>query len=179
MHDLQSFAENVSIVDGPPVRAMGIPFPTRMIIVKLADGSLSVNSPVSVSSEMLGRIKASGPVRYLVAPTKMHVWRLEEWHELFPEAELWAPPQIPNQFKHLPIRRHPGRRPTSRLGGGARPTRLQRQFLYRGSLFLPRRVTHGHFWRFHPKPPDGEGQAPSQCSIQSRWRLISSWWCRV
>ncbi len=103
MPDLQSFAENVSIVDGPPVRAVGIPFPTRMIIVKLADGSLWVNSPVSVSSEMLGRIKASGPVRYLVAPTKMHVWRLEEWHELFPEAELWAPPQIPNQFKHLPF----------------------------------------------------------------------------
>jgi hypothetical protein len=60
-----------------------------MVIVKLADGSLWVNSPVSVPTEVLDHIKASGPVRYLVAPTKLHIWRLEEWHALFPEAELW------------------------------------------------------------------------------------------
>jgi hypothetical protein len=38
-----------------------------------------------------------------VAPTRLHVWRLEPWHTLFPEAELWAPPQIPNKFKGLPF----------------------------------------------------------------------------
>jgi hypothetical protein len=59
-----------------------------MIIVKLADGSLWLNSPVSVPTKVLDRIKTSGPVRYLVAPTKMHIWRLEEWRALFPEAEL-------------------------------------------------------------------------------------------
>ena len=42
-------------------------------------------------------------MRYLVAPTRMHVWRLEEWHALLPEAELWGPPQIPNTFKRLPF----------------------------------------------------------------------------
>jgi hypothetical protein len=47
MLGLQTFAENVSVVDGPPVRAVGVTFTTRMIIVKLADGSLWVNSPVS------------------------------------------------------------------------------------------------------------------------------------
>jgi hypothetical protein len=40
MPELQAFAENVSIVDGPIVHTMGIPFPTRMVIVKLADASL-------------------------------------------------------------------------------------------------------------------------------------------
>jgi Domain of unknown function (DUF4336) len=103
MLGLQTFAENVSIVDGPPVRAVGVTFTTRMIIVKLADGSLWVNSPVPVPADMLDRITASGPVRYLVAPTRMHVWRLEEWHGLFPDAELWGPPQIPNKFKRLPF----------------------------------------------------------------------------
>jgi hypothetical protein len=43
-----------------------------MIIVKLADGSLWVNSPVSVPLDMLDRNIALGPVRYLVAPTRMH-----------------------------------------------------------------------------------------------------------
>jgi hypothetical protein len=58
---------------------------------------------VSVPPNLLERIMALGPVRYLVAPIKLHVWRLEEWHALFPDAELWAPPQVPNQFKNLPF----------------------------------------------------------------------------
>ena len=103
MHELQAFAENVLIVAGPPVRVVGITLTTRMIIVKLADGSLWVNSPVSVPFDVLDPIKALGPVRYLVAPTRMHVWRLKEWHALFPDAALWAPSEIPNKFKRLPF----------------------------------------------------------------------------
>lgn len=103
MPGLQEFAENVWIVDGPPVRFIGILFPTRMIVMKLSDGSLWVNSPVSVPPDMLTRMAALGPVRYLVAPTKLHIWRLVEWHTLFPNAELWMPPQVPNEFKHLPF----------------------------------------------------------------------------
>lgn len=103
MIDLSTFANNVWIVEGPPIRFMGIPISTRMILLKLHDGSLWVNSPVSVSSAVLDQIMALGPVRYLVAPTKLHVWRLEEWHTLFPDAELWMPSQIPNEFKHLPV----------------------------------------------------------------------------
>ncbi len=103
MHDLQAFGENVFVVAGPPVRVLGITLTTRMIIVKLVDGSLWVNSPVSVSFDMLDRIKALGPVRYLIAPTRTHVWRLNEWHALFPDAELWGPSQIPDKFKRLPF----------------------------------------------------------------------------
>ncbi|HEY3897658.1 MAG TPA: DUF4336 domain-containing protein [Chthoniobacter sp.] len=92
------------LVDGPSVRAIGLPFPTRMIVVRLTDGALWVNSPVHVSPELLASLPAVGPVKYLVAPTRLHVWRLEEWHTLFPDAELWGPPQIPRQFRHLPFR---------------------------------------------------------------------------
>ena len=103
MCELQAFAKNVWLADGPSIRAMGMPFPTRMIVVKLSDGSLWVNSPVRVPHDKLDRITAFGPVRYLIAPTVMHVWRLAEWHTLFPAAELWAPPQIPIEFKRLPF----------------------------------------------------------------------------
>jgi hypothetical protein len=57
---------------------------------------------VSVSRDLLEQIKEIGPVKYLVAPTCLHVWRLEEWHSLFPDAELWMPPQVPKKFKRLP-----------------------------------------------------------------------------
>ena len=103
MPSIKAFAENISIFDGPPVRMMGIPFPTRMIVVKLTDGSLWVNSPVSVPPDALNGIMEWGPIRFLIAPTKFHVWRLEEWHSRFPDAELWAPPQIPKKFKGLPF----------------------------------------------------------------------------
>ena len=103
MSDLSAFAESVWIVDGPSVRDMGVMFTTRMTVVKLCDGSLWVDSPVSVPSETLKRITELGPVRYLVAATPRHVWRLSAWHTLFPEAQLWAPRPTPFTLKKGPL----------------------------------------------------------------------------
>lgn len=102
---MQAFADNVWIVDGPNVRDMGVMFTTRMIVVKLASGSVWVDSPVPVPFETLQRITELGPVRYLVAATPRHVWRLEAWHTLFPEAQLWVPRTTPFTLKkgHLPL----------------------------------------------------------------------------
>ena len=103
MDDIQAFAENLWIVDGPRVRDMGEWFTTRMTVVKLSSGSLWLNSPVSVPPGTLERIKAMGTVRYLVAATPRHIWRLEKWHGLFPDAELWVTPQILNGFKLMMV----------------------------------------------------------------------------
>jgi len=105
MSDLQPFAKNLLIVDGPSVRDMGVLFTTRMAVVKLSDGSLWVNSPVSVPFDTLKRITELGPVKYLLAATPRHVWRLAAWHALFPEAQLWAPRPTPFTLKkgHLPF----------------------------------------------------------------------------
>jgi hypothetical protein len=59
MSELKEFAENVSMIDGPPVRMLGLSLATRMIIVKLSGGSLWVNSPVSVPIQVLDRIFSS------------------------------------------------------------------------------------------------------------------------
>ncbi len=105
MLDLQAFAKDVWIADGPRVRDFGVMFTTRMEVVKLSNGSLWVNSPVVVPFDTLQRITQLGPVRYLVAVTPRHVWRLEMWHTLFPEAELWAPRSTPFTLKkgYLPL----------------------------------------------------------------------------
>ncbi len=95
---LQHFADDIWLVDGPSVRAAGVAFPTQMVVVKLSDGSLWINSPVVVPREMLDQIVALGPVRYLVAPTPLHTWRLEQWHSRFPEAQLWGAPEIARGF---------------------------------------------------------------------------------
>ncbi len=93
MSVLQCFGENIWIVDGPPVSVLGrITLPTRMTLVKLRDDSVWINSPVELSPDLLKQIRDIGPVRYLVAPTLMHLWRLESWNA-FPDAQLWGPPE--------------------------------------------------------------------------------------
>jgi hypothetical protein len=105
MPDILSFAKNLWLVDGPNVRDFGITFPTRMVIAKLADNALWVSSPVSVSFNTLKCIAELGFVKYLLAGTPRHVWRLEAWHILFPEAELWVPRPTAMTLKkgHLPL----------------------------------------------------------------------------
>ncbi len=61
-----------------------------MTVVRLSDGSLWVDSPVPVSFDTVKAIAALGPVRHLVAATPRHVWRVDGWHTLFPDARLWT-----------------------------------------------------------------------------------------
>jgi hypothetical protein len=81
--------KNYWIADGPAVRFLGISFPTRMIVVKLNDRSLWVNSPVAATRDQAGQLDAIGPVAHLVSPTPLHDWRLKEWATFFPRAEVW------------------------------------------------------------------------------------------
>lgn len=99
MTEPRSFGKNIWTLDGPNVRDMGIWFTTRMTVIKLSDGSLWVESPVPVPSRALDRIQKFGLPRYLVAATPRHVWRLKEWHKLFPQAQLWAPKASPFTLK--------------------------------------------------------------------------------
>jgi len=87
---LHEFAENIWLADGPVVRDTGAYFTTRMTIVKLSNGSIWISSPVPVSFAALSAISELGDVRYLIAATPRHIWRLDLWHTLIPEAELWA-----------------------------------------------------------------------------------------
>ena len=97
--ELRAFANNIWIVEGPNVRDMGVMFTTRMTVVKLANGSVWIESPVPVPFETLKRITDVGPVKYLLAATPRHVWRLERWHTLFPEAQLWTSRPTPFTLK--------------------------------------------------------------------------------
>jgi hypothetical protein len=87
---LRSFGENIWIAEGPLVRDMRAWFTTRMTIVKLNNGSVWIESPVPASPETLQSITELGPVKYLVAATMRHVWRLENARTQFPETQLWV-----------------------------------------------------------------------------------------
>jgi hypothetical protein len=89
---------DIWIVDGPVVRMRyglgSLPFPTRMTVVRLPDGRLWLHSPVKITSGLVPRIEALGPVAALVAPNRLHWMALGEWQEVFPEAVTWAAPGV-------------------------------------------------------------------------------------
>jgi hypothetical protein len=90
---MRDFGSDIWVADGPPVRALGpVTLPTRMIVARLSDGSLWINSPVEGSTTVMESIASHGPVKHLVAPTPLHVWRLASWKAFFPQAMLWGPP---------------------------------------------------------------------------------------
>jgi Domain of unknown function (DUF4336) len=86
---LESFAKDIWIADGPAARFWGILLPTRMIVVKLGDGTLWVNSPVAATRGQAARLNDIGSVAHLVSPTPLHDWRLNKWVTFFPRARVW------------------------------------------------------------------------------------------
>jgi len=99
---LTQFGDNIWIVDGPIVKDMGLSFSTRMIVVKLLDNSLWVCDPVKISDNTLKAIENLGEIKYLVASTQRHVWRLNNWHEKYPKAQLWSCGHIPKKLREMP-----------------------------------------------------------------------------
>lgn len=87
------------IVDGPDIRFFGIPFSTRMTVVKLASGGLWLHSPIRWSEASARAVTAEGAVTHLIAPNWIHYAYVHEWNDKFPDAEVWAAPGVQKRAK--------------------------------------------------------------------------------
>jgi len=89
MPDLQAFAENLWIVDGPPVRDMGVmfhdPHEPCETLRRFTMGEFSRVCTVRYAQTH----HPIGPVRYLLAATRDMSGDWRRGHTLFPEAQLW------------------------------------------------------------------------------------------
>ncbi len=91
---LKEFGPSLYTVDGPTVPFYGFPYPTRMAVVRLTDGSVWVWSPVALTEDLAGAVESIGPVRYIISPNKIHNLFLAEWADRWPDARLYAPPGL-------------------------------------------------------------------------------------
>jgi hypothetical protein len=91
---LQHFADELWLADGDRLHMLGIPFETRMCVVRLADGGLWLHSPVAAREDLMVAVESLGPVKHIVAPNKFHYLFVHEWVEAFPYATAWAGPQL-------------------------------------------------------------------------------------
>lgn len=91
---LEAIGEKIWIVDGPKVNFFSFPYPTRMVVIQLPQGSW-LWSPVQFDESLYQEIeKVAGPIRYLVSPNKIHWLSLREWHERKPDAKMYASPGL-------------------------------------------------------------------------------------
>jgi hypothetical protein len=98
---LLQFGPEIWIADGPVTSFHGFPYPTRMAVIRLSDGSLFVWSPVALSASLCASVNAVGRVRYLVSPNALHHLFLEEWKSAYPAARLYATPRLRRKRKDL------------------------------------------------------------------------------
>lgn len=69
-----------------------VPFPTRMVVVRLESGELFIWSPTEWDESLRPQIDALGPVRHLVSPNKIHYAHIAAWKRAYPGATAWALP---------------------------------------------------------------------------------------
>ena len=66
----------------------------RMTVMRLADGSLLLHSPVTLDPQLRRELDALGAVRYAVAPNRFHHLYAGEVSKAYPEARLWVAPGV-------------------------------------------------------------------------------------
>lgn len=104
---LEPIDDGIWIAEGEIVSFYGFPYPTRSVIVRLADGGLWVWSPVRLTDELAAAVEALGPVTHLVSPNKIHHLYLGDWKARYPDARLWGLPTVirkrPDLDFHAPL----------------------------------------------------------------------------
>ncbi len=92
------WGEDIWTVNGPEVCyrlwGLSLPCPTRMTIIRLPDGGLWVHSPVACTPELVGAVKALGPVAAIIAPNVFHYTHLAAWAQAFPQASVFGLPEL-------------------------------------------------------------------------------------
>jgi hypothetical protein len=127
---LEPFGPSLHTAEGPSVSFFGFPYPTRMAIARLTDGSLWVWSPIELSPELAEEVDALGPVAQIVSPNKIHHLFLSAWAERWPDARLHAPPGLARKRRDLSF--------ATELGDVPDPSWAEDldQVVFRGSPFM-------------------------------------------
>jgi len=91
---ISEFGPSLYVADGPTVSFYGFPYPTRMAVARLSDGSAWVWSPVALTDEIVDFIDTFDSVRHIVSPNKIHHLFLAQWRDQWPDALVYAPPGL-------------------------------------------------------------------------------------
>ena len=101
-----------------PLSFYGLEIGRKMVVVRLPDGDLFVNSPASLTDERVAALDDLGTVRYVTPSSKLHGHlHMEEYVRRFPEAELFAAPGLDRRRPDLAFDGLLGSAPDPRWAG--------------------------------------------------------------
>ena len=84
----------------PPLQPM-TPYPHRAIVIRLADQSLMIISPIALTDEIRRTMASLGEVAQIISPNAIHHLYLGDWQDAYPAAKLYASPNLPLKRKDL------------------------------------------------------------------------------
>ncbi len=116
MSALELFAPGVWRAEAP-VRFLGLRLSATMTVVRLADGTLLVHSPIALTPPLRAAIDALGSVAHLYSPNTFHHLRMGEWSAAYPTAKVHAPRGLVVKRPDLRIDRLHGSAPEPAFAG--------------------------------------------------------------
>jgi hypothetical protein len=90
---LRVLAENLWVAERSQ-RFYGLEVGTRMTVMRLADTSLLLHSPVELDTALRRELDTIGDVRYVVAPNRVHHLYAGDVAKAYPKAQLWVAPGV-------------------------------------------------------------------------------------
>ena len=84
-----------------PQRILGVQIETRMTVIKLADGTLFVHSPVRLDELTRTSLNQLGPVRHIVAPNRFHHLYVSDYPKNYPDAKIYGAPGLDAKRRDL------------------------------------------------------------------------------
>ena len=126
----KEFGPSLYMADGPTVSFYGFPYPTRMAVARLSDGSAWVWSPVALTDDIVDFMETFESVGHIVSPNKIHHLFLAQWHDRWPSAHMYAPPGLAERKPDLPFDAELGDTPAPAWAGDVD------QVIFHGSLAM-------------------------------------------
>ena len=112
MSDLRKLADDLWVAERRQ-RFYGLEVGARMSVIRLASGDLLLHSPLRLDPDLRQQLDAIGPVRFAVAPNRVHHLYAGEFAQVYPGARLWVAPGL--------ARKRPDLRFEGELGDEAPP----------------------------------------------------------
>ena len=103
MVGLVEAAPNKLWVVETPLRFYGVEVGARMTVCRLSKGDLWLHSPVRLTEELREDLDRLGPVRFVVAPNKLHHLFVGDYPSAYPEARVYVSPGLPEKKPDLPF----------------------------------------------------------------------------
>lgn len=101
MKNLQLVDENIWLYDGSTVSWYGMPYTTRMTVIRLINGKIWIHSPGKISGDLIDEIQKLGDIEYLISPNKIHHLFIQDWIALCPDAKAYSSPGLEEKRKDI------------------------------------------------------------------------------